>query len=324
MSILTHSSAIPLPYDGERAPDWFARKTRTARRIILNLAPVRYAFIAESGGPIEKIEYGHDEYLGQTWHLSRATLREDYRHPLGSSFRVFHPADGSGVGSTRLEARAKAISEALERWAYHETSAGSDHIMYGYQYAGGTKGMAAFPGVISRQARRLAMSEAFEYFTLDAWWNGALPHWAVERDNGTTVFIDQPHFKGFIALVLRHLDLEDYGVAYGIGSGGTPAQAELKAHTEAARMQVVLEQRDASPNRKAPVLEEEQLILSRASREGLAIIHDRLQSRPWRSAPRPTVIYDGPVDGPWNRYAHVWRYALEPLTLDNKLGRFAA
>lgn len=324
MSTSSRAWLVQPTYDLERAPDWFRRQARAARSSLVNLAPLRYAFVAEEGGPVERIDYGTDRFLGREWQLCRAILREEHRHPLGKQLRLFHPADGSGVGATRLEARAKAISEALERWAYFETSSGPDYALYGYAHANSTKGMAAFPGILGRQARALAVAEAYEYFSIDAWWNGALAHWTVERDGATIVFIEQPGFAGYVALAIRKLGCEHYAAAYGMGSGSTPLAAEVKAQLEASRLQVLLERRDRSDLNQNPILEEEQRVLYLASPDGYGTVLDRLQVEPWRCAPTPRVVYDGPVKGPWNRFAHVWRYALEPLRLTGYTRRFVA
>ncbi|MEX0320730.1 MAG: hypothetical protein AB3N63_01080 [Puniceicoccaceae bacterium] len=326
MSTLTQAASLPLPYDLSGAPDWFLKKARFAKRLVLNLAPIRYALVSEEGGPISKIEYGQTDYLGQMWQLSRATLQEDFQHPMGRSLCLFDPADGSGMATTRLEARAKAVSEALERWAFTETSAGPDAMFYGYPDSMSTKGMAAFPGIFPGQARRWAMAEAFEYYSVDAWWGGTLNHWIINREDATIVFINQPEFNGHIALAIRHLDLNNYVASYGIGSGTTPEEAELKAQLEACRSQTILERRDATPvsARTKPILEQEQRLLELSSPEGFAMVKDRLASRPWLPAVQPKVIFDGPVKGPWNKYAHVWRYALEPFTIKYRQKQFVA
>ena len=326
MTTLSQATTVPLPYDLSSAPDWFMKKARHARRFFLNLSPIRYALVAEEGGPIAKLEYGQTDYLGETWQLSRATLQEDHRHPMGNKLCLFHPADGSGMGRTRLEARAKAVSEALERWAFTETSSGPDALLYGYPYSMSTKGMAAFPSVFPGQARRAAVAEAFEYHSVDAWWGGTLNHWIMNREDATIVFIDQPSYDGYVALAIRHLCLKNYVAAYGIGSGSSPEEAELKAQLEACRTQTVLERRDATPvhARNKPVLETEQRLLEFSSREGFELVKDRLASRPWLPALEPKVIYDGPVKGPWNKFTHVWRYALEPFPIKYRQRQFVA
>jgi hypothetical protein len=326
MTTLTQATTLPHPYDLSGAPEWFLKRARFAKRFFLNLSPIRYAMVAEADGPISKVEYGHTEYLGQTWQMSRATLHEQFQHPLGKRLCLFHPADGSGMATTRLEARAKAISEALERWAFTETSAGPDAVLYGYPYSMSTKGMAAFPSLFPGAARRCAVSEAWEYYSIDAWWGGSLNHWIINRDDATIVFINQPEFDGYVALAIRHLDLKSYVAAYGIGSGATPEEAEMKAQLEACRSETILERRDATPPtvRTKPVLEAEKRLLEFSSPEGFAMVKDRLASRAWMPQIKPKVIYDGPVTGPWSKYTHVWRHALEPYPIKYKQRQFVA
>jgi hypothetical protein len=326
MISLTHSSQLPIGYDLSEAPDWFARKAGFAMRLFLNLSPIRYAMVAEEGGPVEKIEYGVAQYLGKEWHLSRATLHEELRHPMAEKLCLFHPADGSGVGSTRLEARSKAVSEALERWAYQETSAGPDAMLYGYPYSMSTKGMAAFPSFLPAQARRNAISEAWEFHSVDAWWAGCLRHWAVKTQDAITVFIDQPLFKGYIALSIRLMRGSRHVAAYGTGSGATLFEASNKAMLEACRSEEVLRARANAPlaEQRYPALVAEQSILTYASPEALQLVLDRIDSDAWLSPIQPKVIFDGPVKGAWNRFAHVWRYALEPVDIIPACGRFLA
>lgn len=325
MTMISHAATLPRPYDLNEAPEWFLKKARFAKRVILNLAPIRYALVAEEGGPVAKLEYAQTEYLGETWQLSRATLLDEYRHPMGQNLCLFDPADGSGMGKTRLEARAKAVSEALERWAFQESSSGPDAALYGYQYSVSTKGMAAFPGIFPGQARREAIAEAFEYYSVDAWWGGSLKHWIINRDDSTVVFIDQPEFNGYIALAIRHLDLDRYVAAYGIGSGMTPEAAELKAQLEACRSATVLEKRASTPGTvRKPVLEAEQRMLEYATPQGFATVKDRLSSQPWHAPMKPKVVFDGPIQGAWNKYTHVWRYALEPFPIKYKQRQFVA
>jgi len=326
MSTYTHANDLPLPYNLSNAPDWFSRRIRFAGRIILNLAPIRYAMVAEEGGPVENLEYGQISYLNRAWHQCRATLLPEFRHPMGEKLCLFNAADGSGMGQTRLEARARAVSEALERWAYQESSSGPDSLLYGYQYADSTKGMAAFPSLFPGQARRAAVAEAHEYYAIDAWWAGTLRHWIINRDDATIVFIDQPEYAGYIALAIRNLDLNQYVASYGIGSGTTPQEAELKAQLEACRSESILQARERIPEnaRRRPVLETEQNLLRFASPEGHTIVLDRLASQPWLPPIKPKVVFDGPVKGPWNKYTHVWRHALQPFPVRSQKMKFVA
>jgi hypothetical protein len=45
--------------------------------------------------------------------------------------------------------------------------------------------------------------------------------------------------------------------------------------------------------------------------EGHALFQERLNLQPRRPISAPKVLFDGPIVGPWSRYATVWRVALE-------------
>jgi len=45
--------------------------------------------------------------------------------------------------------------------------------------------------------------------------------------------------------------------------------------------------------------------------EGHALFQERLNTQPRRPISAPKVMFDGPIVGPWSRYATVWRVALE-------------
>ncbi|MCC5838743.1 MAG: hypothetical protein JJT96_01360 [Opitutales bacterium] len=300
-------------------PDWLVKRSSAFERWQLDLSPLRYAGAGSANGPIARIEHGRALYLGATWQLCRVSLKADLKPPLSPVSAVFSAADGSGVGKTMFEARAKAVSEALERWAYYETRSGPDAGRYGYPVADSTKGMAAFPGLFASSARSRAMAEAYEHYAVDSWWSGAFEHWAVEEDGFTLVFIRVPDYRGFVVLAIRRLHSGVFAAAYGTGSARTRTAAVLSAKLEALRMETALENADHPEKATGS----EAALLRRASHRGFLAVRDRLNMPPWRAASAPRLLYDGPVNGPWQQFAHVWRYAFEPVC-GNALGKFAA
>lgn len=300
-------------------PDWLVTKRPGIERWTPDLSPLRYAAAGSEKGPIARIEHGRAFYFGETWQLCRASLKAELQPPFAPVSAAFSAADGSGVGKTKLEARAKAVSEALERWAFYETRSGPDSHLYGYHIADSTKGMAAFPGLFASSARRRAMAEAYEHYAVDSWWSGAFEHWAMEEDGFTLVFIRVPDYRGVVVLAVRRLESKNFSAAFGSGSARTAAAAVLSAKLEAARMETALQ------NCRHPELATgtEAALLRRASHTGYLAVVDRLKMAPWRAAAAPCLVFDGPVRGPWEQFAHVWRYALAPVCGD-ALGKFAA
>jgi hypothetical protein len=58
----------------------------------------------------------------------------------------------------------------------------------------------------------------------------------------------------------------------------------------------------------------EQRCIFFASDEGFELFQERLGTRVSGPAPRPEVICDRDIPGPWDQYATVWRFALRPLS----------
>jgi len=73
-----------------------------------------------------------------------------------------------------MVARYMAISEAMERWAFHVKVNDFDRDLYGFDRDASSNGMAAFPGLFKSAARKKAYHEALERFALIGWWDGRL------------------------------------------------------------------------------------------------------------------------------------------------------
>src|SRR5215467_1242421 len=85
---------------------------------MLSLAGLRYRnVLTEFGGPVERIEAGHFSVRGRRTILANATLRPGLIRK--ERLYLFSEADGTGVAPVASVARHKAVSEALERWAFH-------------------------------------------------------------------------------------------------------------------------------------------------------------------------------------------------------------
>src|SRR4051812_18550664 len=138
---------------------------------MLSLAGLRYRnVLAEFGGPVERIEAGHFFVRGRPAILANATLSQGLIRK--ERLFLFSDAHGTGVAPVASVARHKAVSEALERWAFHSLVRSERAEQFGFDVDPSTTGMSAFPGVLRRQARRSAVLEAVERFSLIAWWEG--------------------------------------------------------------------------------------------------------------------------------------------------------
>ncbi|RME72451.1 MAG: hypothetical protein D6781_02185 [Verrucomicrobia bacterium] len=280
----------------------------------MNLAPLRYRrVLSDHGGPIETIDCGSTTVMGVRMFQANAFLQSGLRTGVTRNV-VFGNPDGSGTARRQLVARHKAVSEALERWAYDVSSQGPERSRYGFDVDSSSNGMAAYPGLVGVQARWLAMAEAAERFSLIGWWSGALD--AQPRGEawpGVEVWELENPFTDH-TVVLMHA-MADEGVhAYAHGAAGSFQDACACAAVELSRAQWVLRRytRKSRYGTPPPVKNNfECRCLHFASELGHAEFRNRLRIRKWRQV-EPRVVFDGEIVGPWSEYATVWRVALEP------------
>jgi hypothetical protein len=292
---------------------------------MLSLAAFRYrAVTVASGGPIERLEISDTTVLGRREFIASAFLREGlvampWRH------EVFSPANGCGVAPSPMVARFMAISEAMERWAHWQLHANQEGKAYGFDVDPSSNGMAAFPGLWRRQARAGALMEAAERFNLLNWWEGWLPaaesstQWPGVRS--ATICSTAP---GLTVILFRRTP-EGF-VAYGHGSAMDHDGACRKAAVEMERHALVLSRFalahagriDDQLSRQAHPIERRSLFF--ATDAGHELFLARLRSAPAKPAPKPRLVFDGAVPGPWSRYADVWRVVYEPPS-DRFLGQ---
>jgi len=277
---------------------------------MLSLAAFRYRHaLVASGGPVERLELTDAVILGRREFLANAFLRPGLAGN-GWKFEVYSSADGSGVSPSPMVAQYMAISEAMERWAHWQLHAQPEGSRYGFDVDPSTNGMAAFPGVWRRQARLGALMEAAERFNLLNWWEGHLP--AAETATpwpGVRAAVICSTAPGVTVILFRRTS-EGF-VAYGHGSAMNYAAACRKAAVEMERHAQVLASfallhagriaDQLSP--AAHPLERRSLFF--ASDAGHELFLERLRSAPRKLAPKPRMVFDGAIPGPWRRYADV-------------------
>ena len=284
---------------------------------MLSLAALRYrSVLATSGGPVDKLEMFDFTVLGRREFLANATLRTGLVDTAWDR-KVFSAASGSGVSPSPMVARFMAISESMERWAHWQLHNGVDRARYGFDIDPSTNGMAAFPGLWRRQARSGALMEAGERFNLLNWWEGHLP--AAETATewpGVRAAVICSSVPGLTVVLFRRT-VEGF-VAYGHGSAMDYATACRKAAVEMERHEVVLSgfalthagRIDGQLSADAHPIERRSLFF--ATGAGHELFLERLRSGPRKSPPKPRLVFDGVIPGPWSRYADVWRVVYEP------------
>ncbi len=284
---------------------------------MLSLAAFRYRNVLTSAdGPVERLEMADTMVLGERAFLANAYLKKDLVANRGDR-TVFSQANGSGTSSSPMVARFMAISETMERWAHWQLHAGSERHKYGFDVDPSSNGMAAFPGLLHRQARPGALLEAAERFNLLNWWEGRLH--ALESETrwpgvraaticsqvpGITVILFKQTEAGFVAY--------GHAAAMDFDSACRKAAIEMERHAQVVSRFALSHAgkiRDQLPPQAHPI---ERRSLFFALEEGHELFLERLRSRPTKSLAEPKLVFDGPVPGPWGRYADVWRVVYAP------------
>jgi hypothetical protein len=278
----------------------------------MSLAIWRYRNVmARDGGPIatlkiESVELvdGANAFQAYAWLDERSIIvPERYK-----DHQIYGSSHGTGTDPTAIRAGHKAISEALERWAFFATCDSGKH---GYDVNKSTTGMAAFPGLTTARARRLALAEAAERWALGAWWRGELAFstrtgWPAKGLNAVVVPLGGLHQT----LVIVFGDRSDRPNVYGFGAGADERQAAVAAIKEFSRNAYVLAAAETNPEAidKASLNIHErrlQYFSTAAGRERFEQALAREGASSLESAPR--LLVDEEVRGPWTKYATVWR-----------------
>lgn len=280
---------------------------------MLTLASLRYRNVLRAhGGPIERIESGTFPIRGRRVVLANARLNPGLIQK--GALALFSDADGTGTDRVASVARHKAVSEAMERWAFHSLVRSDRAAEFGFDIDPSTTGMSAFPGLLRRQARRSAVLEAVERFSLSAWWEGRVEGRAFETDwpGVSAVAINGP-FGGITVVVYARTEWGGY--VYGHAAEESFGAACDRAVAELARHEWVLRSSwlaYVAGNKPTPTNIFERRCIFFASDEGHELFQQRLGASVIGTAPRPEVICDSDIPGPWDRYATVWRFALRP------------
>ncbi len=280
---------------------------------MISLAALRYRnVLAAHGGPVARIETGVFPVCGRRMIQANARLIPGLTPQRAMS--IYSDADGSGTHPRASVARHMAVSEALERWAFHAVVRSERAAEYGFDVDPSSSGMSAFPGLVRTNARRKAMLEAIERFSMIAWWEGRAEGRLFETDwpGVSAVAIDGP-FGGVTVIAFARTDYGGY--AYGHAAEESFGAACERAVIELARHEWVLRSSwlaFVSGQRSAPADLFERRCLFFSSAEGHARFRRRLTARPSGPMPRAEVVSDRDIPGPWAEYATVWRFALRP------------
>lgn len=282
---------------------------------MLSLASIRYRnVLVEHGGPVASIETGKFHVCGRQMFQANARLKTGLTTKRALS--LYSDADGTGTHRVLAIARHMAVSEAMERWAFHSTVRSERAPEFGFDVDPSSNGMSAFPGLLRNNARRKALLEAVERYSIIAWWEGLLDGRLMETDwpGVSAVAIEGP-FGGVTVIAFARTEWGGY--VYGHAAEESLGGAAERAVIELARHEWVLRAwrlAFASGQNAVPANLFERRCLFFASEEGYDTFQNRLHFSAQNSRLRPVVVCDRDIPGPWADYATVWRFALRPPT----------
>lgn len=280
---------------------------------MFSLAAFRYRkVLAADGGPVASVESFTLPVRGRS--MVQCNARLSVGLMAKPNHCVYGDADGTGTHRDIKVAQAMAVTEALERWAFHSTVDCSRAAEFGFDVDPSSNGMAAFPGIFSRDARRRAMLESVERFSLIAWWEGQARWEEFDTDwpGVSAVAIDGP-FGGVTVIAYCRTDQGMY--AYGYAAEESFSAAFDRALIELSRHEAVLCSwwiRLISQEEPRLTNRFERRSLFFASEEGHHCFQRRLEDRSQAAMPDASVICDREIVGPWSEYTTVWRFALRP------------
>ena len=277
---------------------------------MFSLAAIRYRLVLTAdGGPIECIEEGDFTVFGRRLSQANARLRRGL--VPRREMQIFGDADGTGIHPSPMVARHIAVSEALERWAYHEVMRSSNRAAFGFDVDRSSNGMAAFPGLFVGQARRKALFEAIERFCLLYWWERRLDGEIRETRWPGVRAVSFPSLLGANAVILfKRSDLGFY--VYGHAAASSLIKACEHAIIELVRHEFVIQRWMLGGKLVLASDPFERRAWFFSTEEGNEIFNERLNARINCSPPLAEIICDSEIRGPWSSYATIWRCLFRP------------
>jgi hypothetical protein len=268
--------------------------------------------MSSRGGPVAGIETGEFPVFGRRLFMANARLRPGLvpRRRL----QIYSDADGSGAHVSPMVARHMAVSESLERWAFHATVRSERREEFGFDVDETSNGMAAFPGLSAAPARRGAILESLERFCLLHWWEGRIDGQLRDTEwPGVSALAFEPPLGGVAVLLFAR---SEWGFhVYGHAAAESFTRACERALLELTRHEWVLRSRLlAVGNGSCPPITErlERRAWFFATEEGHELFRERLAAKAAGPVPQPSVVCDREITGPWSDYTTVWRFVLRP------------
>jgi hypothetical protein len=288
----------------------------------LNFARWKYtAAMKDNGGPIARVTQREINLFGTSGFEAYAYLDLEKIYFPQSENILYGTAHGSGTSDKKKESVYRAISEALERWAWLESKNAffkkAHHQNLGFTLNTSTDGFAAYPGFFPNSARKNALYEAAERWAITHWWENKLSH-SLPSDLGhgikmVSILIPLPSI--YVTIIWK--DLDQFR-AYGFSGGKSADLTVQKAMIELDRNIRILSfyQKNNFDLNGIRSINERRLIFF-GSPVGAEKFDQRVQKSIADPVQEMRLIVDSPVIGGWTKYTHVWRCLFDSSQLDS-------
>ena len=276
---------------------------------MISLAAWYYRILLSENDLIEKINYFEVGQLdGNRHHEALVFLKNKHLPKWLSHSELYSCCDGTGTSLYKNIAVYKAISEALERWAFYVTTESNESNKFCFDINPSTTGMAAYPGITTKGARKNAIVEASERWALHEFWRGNLP--VIEHETNIQNLL---HYEIVSEMNKVKVSLVSYKTEsqylYGFAADRTLTESFEHALVELARNIRVLNKfnkENINFNSFKDISDKRLIYFS--TPEGNDLFNIKVQSAPKAPLTSPKLICDLEIKGPWNQYTKVWRY----------------
>lgn len=284
----------------------------------MNLAPIKYRNFFnknKTDGPFSKIE--HAIIPAIEMYEAYVYLRENLVPEWKCKDLVFGNAIGCGNSKYLSTAYYKAISEALERWAFFQTYDSNDSSKFGFEVDPSTTGMAAFPSWSVKHVKEKSFYEAAEKWAVVNWWYNRLDHVPVVLDQKVKIFKINLPWKNITVVILYSFNDDYRFYFYGHGASKNIKLAIDNAFIELNRSERCLIEFYKSKINTILVEEidsifEKRLLYFSSPQKGHVDFLERIKRTTQKLPARtPRILVNEEIEGPWSQYAKVWRCLFE-------------
>lgn len=279
---------------------------------MINLAPWYYRKLLADNEILNNPEFFQVKLLNDNVQYEAVISLKDSLRPSWLSFsEIYRNCDGSGTDHYKNIAVYKAISEALERYAFYETIDTNDKE-FCFDINPTTTGMAAFPHFSFKHARNNAKAEAVERWAIHEFNRMNLP--VIEHQNGINKLkhyeIKTPYKDIAVSLIAyEHSNFYAYGFAGGQHLDHSFQKALIELDRNIRVLEKYLSKEKKHQELKAAV---DKTLSYFSTREGNEKFEFLIKNAPRNlKKTTPKILCDKEIRGKWSDYTVVWRFLIE-------------